>query len=368
MSPRTRRWVAWTVVLVVAFNVLLLVLASLTPTPSGPPSSSYATAPDGFAGWAKLLEDSGHPVRRLQRAPSRRRLDPDVTLVVLDPDAVPAAESRAMAAFVRAGGRLVAGGSGSDWFRALLPRPPQRTPAGLTEASVLAPVPEATGVRRVLARAKATWSEPGPALPAVGRGDDVLLAVASAGRGRLALLSDSAPLRNRLLGQADNAALGLSLAGERGRTVVFAESYHGYGRQRGLAALPGGWQWALALLVLAALLWVAAHVRRLGPAEHEARALAPPRRAYVDALAATLGRTRDPAEAARPLQAAARAALARRAALAADDGGEELARAAARAGLPARERQALESPAREDGDVLAAGRALARLADRWRGT
>ena len=92
--------------------------------------------------------------------------------------------------------------------------------------------------------------------------------------------------------------------------------------------------------------------RRLGPPERTRRALAPPRRAYVEALGATLARTGSPAEVGELVRAAARSRLA---------GGGDLRAAAAYAGLDAAETGALVEGVRDNESLLAAGRALARL-------
>ena len=127
-----------------------------------------------------------------------------------------------------------------------------------------------------------------------------LLLVRPAGRGRIVLLADSSPLQNRLLGEADNAAFALALSGKG--PLTFVESVHGYGPQRGLAALPARFGWALIGLLLAALVLMVARGRRLGPPERERRELPPPRRAYVDALAATMARGKEREEAVRPVR------------------------------------------------------------------
>jgi hypothetical protein len=147
--------------------------------------------------------------------------------------------------------------------------------------------------------------------------------------------------------------------------VVFAESVHGFGDATGLAALPSRWKWTLAGLLLAALAFVASRVRRLGPPEEESRPLPPPRRAYVDAVAAALARTRRPSASAERVRDAARARIARRAGLAGDSSAESLARAAATLGLGEEEAAALARPsAGTDEDLLLAGRALARTKGR----
>ena len=155
-----------------------------------------------------------------------------------------------------------------------------------------------------------------------------LLIVRRAGSGRIALLADTSPLQNRLLDEDDNAAFALALSG-RG-PLTFVESVHGYGPQRGLAALPARFGWALLGLLLAALVFMVARGRRLGPPERERRDLPPPRRAYVDALAATMARGKEREQAVAPVREEARRRLARRAGLREDARRRGVARGGAR--------------------------------------
>jgi hypothetical protein len=364
----TRRIVLLAVTALVALNLLGTVINAATGgTPGGPRSSSYATGGDGLAAYHDLLSDFGHPVEQLRRKLGHATLDPSTTLVLLDPADVRPAEAHAVSRFVRDGGRLIAGGEGrSDWLGAIVPRPPVRGSSGATTVRPLGPVPEVAGIRQVRTAGTHAWRDPRGTQPALGSHDPVLT-VASVGRGRVALLADASPLQNRLLAQADNAALGVALAGEPGRRVVFAEAVHGYGEASGLAALPERWKWLLAGLLLAAVAWVASRIRRLGPAEDERRPLPPPRRAYVDAVAAILARTRQPSAAAERVKVAARKQVARRAGLGADPSDESIAGAAATLGLSDEEAAALTRPARDDDeDLLLAGRALAMTNGRKR--
>ena len=125
---------------------------------------------------------------------------------------------------------------------------------------------------------------------------------------------------------------------------------HGYGPARGLAALPARFGWALIGLALAALVFMVARGRRLGPPEPERRDLPPPRRAYVDALAATMARGRDREEAVAPVRAEARRRLARRAGLGPQAGPDAWREAALAAGLDADEARALSGHAADDDD------------------
>lgn len=350
---------------VVAVNVVAAGLDAIVPSPSGPTSSSFATKPQGLAGWAELARRSGREVRALRRAPSDTTLPRSGTVVLLDPGTVPASEVRALRRFAQRGGRVVAGGRfPGDWVATLLGagEPPEWDGEGPRGARPLVPAPEVAGVAAVRSAGEGRWTSAGPTLPALGDGEDATVLLARAGRGRVVLVADASPLQNRLLDRDDNAALALALAG-RG-PLTFVETVHGYGPGGGLAALPGRFQWGLGLLLLAALTFLAARGRRLGPPEAERRALPPSRRAYVDALATTLARGKRREEASAPVCAAARVRLARLGRLP-EDASDELVLAAARAaGLDDMAAAALIRPARADADVLATGRALAALARR----
>ena len=340
----------------VVLNVVALVLSTLRPEPSGEDSSAYATQPRGAAAWAELLRRDGHPVRHLRESLGEAALDPATTLVVLDPPGLDGAERGALARFVRAGGRLVAGGE--DAGSGIVPRAPRWEPVGPRAATPVVAVPETRFVRRVVSAGGGGFATTGSAVPAIGS-DPGLLAVARAGRGRALLLADTSPLQNRLLARADNAALALALAGPASRPVTFVESVHGFGRRTGLAALPARWRLALALVVLAGAVWLISRARRFGPAEDPGPDPPPPRREHVEALAIALGRVRDREVALAPVQAAARAQVARRAALGPGAPDEAVREAALRLGFEEDEVAALMGEHGTD-EALALGRALAR--------
>jgi len=341
--------------------LLSALLPAARPGRSGPRSSSYATQPAGVAALHDLLERRGHPVGRLRRAPAEAGLTPSSTLFVLDPEGLTGADAEALAAFVRAGGRLVAGGGAAVAVAgALLPNAPTWAPGGAREARPAGGAPETRGVRAVRTAGDGRFAQRGGgrAILIDAAGAPVALA-ADVGRGRLLLLADPSVLQNRLLGSSDAGAFAVGLAGPPARAVVFAESVHGYGEAAGLGALPGEWVLALAGLALAGLAFLWSHGRRLGPPEAVGRALPPPRRDYADAMAVTLGRTHDPAAAAAPVRRAARDGLAERAGLERGAAPAAVAAAARRLGLE--EDEALAVAGERDDDVMAAGRALARL-------
>jgi hypothetical protein len=357
-----RRVAARVTVVVLAGLVALVVIDGLSPGSSGPPSSSYSTAPDGLAAYASLLAQSGHRVSRLRVAPARARLDPARTIVVLDPGLLLPTDMSALRRFVVAGGRLITGGSyPRAWLTGLMADPPRWATGGEYEQSPLVPIPETAGVSSVRSAQVGHWQTPGAALPAIGNPTEALLAVTNLGAGRASLLADTSPLQNAGLAQADNAELGLNLAGPPGRPVVFEEAVHGYGQATGLAALPARWKWALLGLLLAALAAVAARFRRLGPAQPAAAAAPPPRRAHVEAIARALARSHSPVEAAEPVAHHARRLLLERTGLTADADAGELEQAGRRLKLDEPERRAVIGSPATEGELIAAGRALAKL-------
>jgi hypothetical protein len=251
----------------------------------------------------------------------------------------------------------VAGGLPELTLRVLVASPP----SGLGPGATVASAHGLDGVRRVRTAGEGTWADAGAARPLVTAGGRTVVALARVGRGRIYLLADSSPLQNRLLANADNAAFGLALAGPPARPVDFLESYHGYGRSSGLAALPLAWKLLLGGLALAALVYMVARGRRFGPPQREGRDLPPPRREYVEALAAGIARAGRRDEAVEPVRRAAREALLRRTALAPDSGERTVREAAGRFGLSEAETDSLFDPVRTDADVLAVGRVLARI-------
>ena len=347
----------------IGFSALANLVEHLTPTPHGPPSSSYATAPEGLAAYAELLGSSGHSVRRVRRSPGEAGLDPASTAILLDPDPMNERDIGALRSFLRRGGRLVAGGAYPDrWLEKLLEPAPEWTIRRVGQARPIVPVPEVAGVSTVESAGPGSWREDtGQAMPVVAGEHGSIVAVASVGPGRAVLVADPSPLQNRLLDHADNAALGLSLAGDRKRTVRFLESVHGYRPASGFAAVPWSWRFALGGLVLAALTLMLARGRRLGPPEPEGRELPPPRRVYVESLGAVLARTKRPGEALEPVRAEVKRLLARRADLTAPEDQEALRAAGRRAGLSDEELASVLGQVGGKAGVLAAGRALAKL-------
>lgn len=361
LPTRFRHPLAIVVAVVVAFNVVVFGLDRLAGGPSGPRSSSFATAPDGVAAYAELLGRAGHRVERLRVAPAEASLDPRATVIVLDAGPLSADDSGALRAFVAAGGRLVAGGRvDGHWLQQVLDGSPSWAGGGVNEAHLLVPTSDVGAAEVLRAGGEGYWADPNASLPVMGRGFKTVVSVLAAGPGRAVLLADAAVLHNRNLGEADNATFALAAAGPPARPVVFLESFHGF-QSAGLAALPTSWRAALFGLVGAALVLLWACGRRLGPPQDSERPLAPPRVGHVLALGSLLRRSSDPQEATAPLLAAAHARLGRRAGLPAEPSEAQLEAAARSLGMPEGLAHALQQKASGPAGVIALARAHAWL-------
>jgi Domain of unknown function (DUF4350) len=357
----SRSW--WTVVgaiavAVVALNLALREVDQRTRPPGGPTSSSFATAPDGAAAYAELLERFDRPVIRLREAPSEADLSPESTLVLLDAKGLTTRDWLAAKAHLREGGRLVYAGDDVAWLSEV-----DGDLAWRERFAGTARVPPGTGglgdVSTVKADARGLWLSDEGVLLEAGRGRGALALRRELGRGEVVLLSDASLLQNRLLASADNAAFGLAVAGPPGRPVVFAESFHGYGEASGLDAVPTRWWWVIGGLLLAALVLALAQGRRLGPAELPGRPLPPARVEFAEALATQLARTRPRGDAARTAHRLVRERLLRRLRLPPDAADDDVRAAAAARGVdPGIVDAALGGP---QPDLLAAGRALRNL-------
>ena len=352
----------WTIVgaiavAVVAVNLGLREIDQATRPPGGPTSSSFATAPDGAAAYAELLDRFERPVLRLREAPADAELDPASTLVLMDAEGVTPEDADAIEAFLSAGGRLLYAGADPAWLQGVVGDVVWRERfAG--RATVPSRVTALGDVRTVDATARGLWDSDEGVLLEAERGA-LALRRAVGERGEAVLLSDASPLQNELLGQADNAAFGLAVAGAPGRPVVFAESFHGYGEASGFDAVPLRWWWVLAGLLLAALVLALARGRRLGPAELPGRPLPPARVEFAEALANQLARTRPSEDAAHTAQRLLRKQLVRTLRLAPDaDDDAVRAAAAARAIDPRIVDAALRT---WPPDLLGVGQALRRL-------
>ena len=368
-DPTTRKGVIAVIAIVVGVIVLNLIAAGLDDAvggnePSGEPGSAYSTTSTGLGGYAQLLAAYDYPIRRQRGALADADLDPDGALFVvgttatepLTPD-----EIATVTDFVDAGGRAILVGLDAATIEAISGVDIDAV-SGAARYTSFAPALGDLSVVR--ANGGAAYDPAGVDVAVLAsEGDVALLVSTGVGDGEVLLLADSAPIENDLLVVDDNAAFGLTLPGPEGTTVTFAEGIHGYGESDGISAIPTEWKVALLGLLAALVVFAWARGRRLGPPDQPNRTLPPPRGEYVDALAGSLARTREPAAALDGLDTWARARVARRAGLGAEFETAELERAARELGFDDAEIAALSRPPRNDAEVLSLGRAVARASE-----
>jgi hypothetical protein len=327
--------------------------------PRGANGSSYATAAGGLAAFGGLLSHYEHDVEQRPGPIAGRPLPRNATVFVLQPSVLTSDDAATLLQFVTGGGRLIVGGESPFYLRYFSDKPPSWQPAGHPSWTQVDPA--LGNVHDVEAYGFGSWKSPGSGRVIVGDDSHALVTEDQVGRGEVFFVADATPLENAFLGTGDNAAMGLALAGNASRPVVFPEGVHGYGRNRGLSAIPDRWKIALLVIAVAALALMWSRARRFGPPDRAARDLPPARAEYVQALSVSLARTGDHAGALAPAQRWARARVAARAALGANPTDEEFVRAARTFGCSSEEIAALLTPVSDDTSILALGRAVARV-------
>jgi hypothetical protein len=386
----------WRVVMAIAAGAIAVEFAlsfagAIYGTPSRSvlgPASSLDTSSSGTAALAQLLSGRDHPVRQLEVPVSSVSLPVPGTLFVLDPQGKLTGELPAIDRYLTTGGRVVlAGRPAAATLKALLGPGPLPIWQAVSPGSShpVAAAPENYAARTVVSSTAGSWrtSATGAAasaesgISAESAGVHTLLAgsggalalLADVGRGRLVLLASSSPLDNGCLARADDAAFALDLAGPAGTPVTFDEYDHlETSSGSGIAGLPGHWQAALLLALVAVVVWILSAGRRFGPPVRTERELVPPRIAHVDAVAALLasGSPARLAAGAAPLRRAAREQLSRTLGARGDATDAELVTRAAATALPPELVAAIVAEPRSEKDLLALGRACATLSERGR--
>jgi hypothetical protein len=369
ISPVGRGLLVLALVLVLA-NVIVALVSEATAgfTPAGPASSSLAAGSTGFEGWADLLQRYDHQVLRLRQPLSPADVPSRGTVVVADPQSLSEAEYAVLRSYLYSGGRVIAAGVATDGLLQYLLGPsaaPRWSSAPVTEASPASAEPEVAGVGEVVSSGTGgSWSSAGrtqPLLTGTGGEGPYLATAASVGGGQLIMVADSSVFSNALLASADNAQFALDVVGPGGRAVAFDEAAHGFGTGFGWGGLPLRAQWALIIGAIAAVGWMWSRAWRFGPPERVGRALPPPRRAYVDALATSLVRARPRYEAVSPVRTAVLERVAARAGVTPGVPVEQLSARAAEAGVPEAVVAAATRDVQTDEEAVALGRALAWL-------
>jgi hypothetical protein len=318
-----------------------------------------STAPSGFAALVSFLQENGHKVTSDARSLVDLGDAGGGTLLVTN-HVLSAAENRRVQQLVRAGWLLIViGGDSLETLRPLAGSAISWTSSGPTTYFVSPNSSSASGVDTVVTDGAGTFTDIGDATAVLGDNGAILAATAAVGAGRVDFIADTSVFANARLADADNAVFALDVFGRSRVRVAIASANESSGS--GLGVLPGSWQVALLILLLAWLTWIFSRAKRLGsPDVVDERLVAPPRRSYVDSLATLLERAKDPA----PVGAELTHLLRRRlggqvgSGLASD---EDFGRAVQQAGLSEQEVAMMLSTVTNERDLVAVTKATTQL-------
>jgi hypothetical protein len=246
--------------------------------------SSYRATPYGTKAYYTLLEESGYPVTRFEKAFTALKADDPGTLVVISPpdqNPLSAEEVASLTRWVEGGGLLVV-------IDRVIDIPIGEANIKTESASsqnvrVYQPTRLTKGVERIsLSDIASRVQVRGTRLTTSHIGDDhaPVLADVKIGAGRIILLADPHVVANNGISERDNLVLALNMLADRpdGR-IAFDEFHHGYGSQTaggGLMAYfrgtPVPWMfWQLALVGGLAVYTLGRRFARPIPLKHERR-------------------------------------------------------------------------------------------------
>jgi hypothetical protein len=252
---------------------LIVASAALAPTRNAGGSSfpsSYSNSWNGARAAFLLLQESGYHVERWELSPVE--LDEnaaDEVLIFAEPLLPPTSEEKGrILAFLQAGGRVVATGSGAA---SLLPEAESFAPADELEDKVkfpaLLPSPLIAGAPEITMAPPKDWKPAKVAhLVVYGSKDTAAVITYRIGKGQVIWWGSETPLTNGGIREPGNLALFLnSAAPSPGKRILWDEYFHG---ARGslwsyFAKTPLPWGLVQVGLVFVAVL--ATHSRRNGP-------------------------------------------------------------------------------------------------------
>ncbi len=222
--------------------------------------------PGGAHALAKILGDEGvnvHPVHTIAEAESE--LTEDATLLVTEPDLVPA---KRLDPLRRRAGDVVLVAPGPSALRETLP-----TIHAVARNEVGTLDPECT-VEAAVAAGKATlgglgYVSPGARSCYPGEDGGTLLQVSDTGDGTTTLLGTGVPLTNDKLASNGNAALSLHLLGKHPKLVWYLPSVTDPAldatKRSVIDLIPDGWRYGFIQVLIAVALLALWRARRLGP-------------------------------------------------------------------------------------------------------
>lgn len=254
-----------------ALVIALSVATALLSPPSAenlPPGSSYSYEPEGTVAAYQTLARLGYTVRRSFDPVSALAVDPESTVLIVAEPAAAAANSdrRAVQALVTAGATLLLTGCGGAAFLAGAGVTP---PEGVETArtfSARSASPFSLHAPRITMRADCgTWSPGGHYATVYGDEHTAAVRAARIGRGMVVWWAGTTPATNEGIQAEGSLELLLDIVGDRSRTVLWDEFYHGQRRSLYSYAKQTPLPWAAAQLALITLAAGAIYARRRAP-------------------------------------------------------------------------------------------------------
>src|SRR5579859_3765163 len=236
LDKRDRRLLFWTGLIVLLIIAALAWQSSSQESDSGVTSTYSATSSGAEAGFL-LLDEAGYKAERWERPPADLPADPRSTVLVLaGPSNFPSAEERHdLERFLRAGGKILATGSRSEWFvpdarsepePVVSPEFIEFEPRNLTSLTRAGKIQMSPGAHWDSASAKY--------LVHYADGDRPIVVSYKVGSGEVIWWASSVPLNNAGISKAGNLALLLNSLGDPKNThILWDEYFHGYRRTLG---------------------------------------------------------------------------------------------------------------------------------------
>ena len=297
-------------VLMTALTVVSFLVAPKdgAPTHSG---SSYASYPAGAKAAFMYLQQTGYDVRRSFEPFAALHAEPSTTVVLLaDPLVEPSRSDRAaLAAFVEAGGVVLAAGSATVAFLPDLTagetRPEGQTPVRAYAAALPSPLARTAPTVEMAPAPRHIRTGDRPWVPVYGTHDDPGVLTVSMGSGRVIWWASSHPLSNAAIVAPGHLELLLNAIGAPAqRRVLWDEHYHGHRRSVWSYAVGTPVIWALVQVGLIGCVALFTFGRRYGPMRSRPIEPRTSTLEFIDTLGALYAR-------ARPVDAAVATARAR---------------------------------------------------------
>lgn len=294
-------------VLLVLVALAGLILVALVTRPAQPPALDTYSADDtrsgGYAAWDALMQREGVAVERFHQRPIELDGTIDTLIDAYGVEPMPAdarypADTDALAAWVRAGGRLIVIGRAADLAkreRQKLARPIERTMKPRADDTFDAPAfGDAIERLHTYSLQRLVPAKRNARVLLSDSGGAIIERIAF-GRGAIVYVSDPQIFSNDGIARDDNARLAYLLARPRrpGRIVAFDESLHAPIVERGwIQALSVPVRVALAGTLLVIVIALAGGALRLGPPVTLRSAREPASDEFIHAIASLYARAR----------------------------------------------------------------------------